>query len=90
MEQLVVILWRDASFHHDDTELPTEYLCQTAGWIIAEDATFITIAAERLPDGHRAVTMIPAATVLEMTILERAPDIRLPARNTSGLEGVPA
>jgi hypothetical protein len=86
MDELVIVDWRDASFHHDDTELPDDYLVRTVGWIIAETPTFLTIASERLPDGHRAVTMVPTSCVMDVSTLEIAPTLR----NTSGLEAFAA
>lgn len=85
MEPIVIVTWRDAHFHLDDTDPEVDYLCRTVGWLRNEDATWLELSSERAPDGHRATTFIPTSCVLDMVTLEPAPEIR-GARNTSGLE----
>lgn len=73
MEPIVVVTWRDAHFHHDEA-VPDAYLVRTVGFLIAEEPE-IQIAQEKLPDddGHRAVSCIPPALVVEFDYLEIAP-----------------
>lgn len=64
--------WRDASFVLDgDAEPPDEFLVQTYGWIVGENALFYSLASEILPDGEvRGVSYIPKAGVIEIVDLE--------------------
>lgn len=74
MEPVVCVIWRDAAFYHDE-DMPPDNLVRTVGWILAEGPIFLDIAAEQLPDGHRAITRIPLPLVIEIVPLESAPPI---------------
>lgn len=68
---LVVVTWRDAWFdfdHAEATEPRSDYLVTTVGYVIHEDARFLSIAQEVLPDddGFRAVTHIPVAVIVSV------------------------
>lgn len=66
MPAVVLVEWRDAWFEFeaaDPASSRPDYLVRTVGWLVAEDAEWIHVAAEILPDGDgfRAVTHIPRA-----------------------------
>lgn len=64
---LEVIRWRDAFFDFDEPEeYDPDYQVVTVGFLVRESDVFVTIAQEVLPSGgFRAITHIPAATILE-------------------------
>jgi hypothetical protein len=69
---LVAVQWRDAFFDYDldsVSEIRSDYLVQTVGFLIAEGPLFLSVAQEILPsgDGFRAVTHIPKAIVERVT-----------------------
>lgn len=69
LHPLVVATWRDAFSDHDLHEIADvreDYLVVTAGFLLGEGPTFITIAAEILPDGdgYRAVTHVPVESLV--------------------------
>ena len=62
----VLVEWHDAWFEFEAVDPATsrpDYLVRTVGWLVAEDADWIHVASELLPDGdgYRAVTHIPRA-----------------------------
>ena len=68
--------WRDAHFEFDlksADDRRSEYLCQTVGWVIAEDGPFLSLAQELLPEGEgfRGVTHIPHAIIESRWVLDR-------------------
>jgi hypothetical protein len=68
---MVRVLWRDAYFEYEgDGEPHPDYLVVTLGHLIADGPTFVSVAAERLPDGtYRAITYVPRESVLELVHL---------------------
>jgi hypothetical protein len=65
----VIVTWRDAFFEFEQktAELPREdYLVRTAGFLIHDGDSFISLAQEILPDGdgYRGVTHIPRRMVV--------------------------
>jgi len=70
---VVVVTWRDAYFDYDEPDQPrADYQVRTVGFVVDTDDTWITVAAEALPDdlgGYRAITHIPRALIL--TPIER-------------------
>lgn len=67
---LVRCHWRDAHFDFDDAGPPIDYIVETVGFLLADGPVFISIAAERLPDGsHRAVTHIPKECCIDLEAL---------------------
>ena len=70
---LVLVRWHDAWF---DNDVPaggyrSDYLVQTVGWLVHQDETRTSIAAEVLPDdeGVRAISHIPEAAIIDITDL---------------------
>lgn len=73
-EDLVMVTWRDAYFDFDAPDEGDEredYLVHTVGYLVGEDAKFIHVAAELLPDGdgYRAITHIPQPIVLTVVTI---------------------
>jgi hypothetical protein len=71
---LVIIRWRDAYFDFDANEAERsrdDYIVTTVGHLIGQDALFVSLAAEVLPDGDgfRAVTHIPLVAIVEQRTL---------------------
>ncbi len=69
----MIVTWRDAFFEYEQssTERSVEdYIVRTAGYLIAEDELFVSIAGEILPDdrGFRAVTHIPRRFLLDVDL----------------------
>ena len=63
---MVRVLWRDAHFDYEEADPHPDYLVVTLGFVVSSGPAFLSIAAERLPDGgHRAVTHIPLESVVE-------------------------
>ena len=71
--RLVLARWHDAWF---DADVPgdgyrSDYLVQTVGWLVSQDETRTSIAAELLPDdeGVRAISHIPESSIVDVTDL---------------------
>lgn len=65
---LILVTWRDAWFDFDEPDpqdVREDYLVRTVGFVVAQNARFMSLAQELLPDGdgYRAVTHIPLASV---------------------------
>ena len=71
---ILSVLWRDAYFDEGGDDLPrTDYLVHTVGHLVADGPTFLSIAAERLPEGpYRAITHIPLENVIQRGEVEAA------------------
>ena len=79
---LVLVIWRDAFFDFDQAsaeDVRPDYLVHTAGFLLADGPTFISLAQEVLPDGdgYRAVTHIPLSIVERIVPLEPGSDTSL-------------
>jgi len=88
-ERLVVVTWRDAFFDFErEADEPTrgDYLVRTAGFVIADGPTFLSIAQEVLPagEGFRAVTHVPLAIV--ENVVDLSPEARLGGAATAPTE----
>ena len=75
--RLVLVRWYDAWFDADVPEdgYRTDYLVQTVGWLVSQDETRTSIAAELLPDdeGVRAISHIPELSIVDVTDLGPRP-----------------
>jgi len=75
--RLVLARWHDAWFDADVPEggYRTDYLVQTVGWLVRQDETRTSIAAELLPDdeGVRAISHIPESSIVDVTDLVPRP-----------------
>lgn len=74
--RLVLVTWRDAYFDLDVAErggARDDYVVTTVGFLITESPLYVSIAAERLPEGEgwRAVTHIPRSVIQDVIELER-------------------
>jgi hypothetical protein len=75
MADLVAVEWLDAWAKDEDSApltWPKTYPVRTTGWLVRDEESVVSIAAEVLPrgDGYRAVTHIPRAVVLRITHLK--------------------
>jgi hypothetical protein len=73
------VLWRDAYFDFDgDGASRDDYLVTSLGFLVEVGESFLTIAAEVLPDGdgYRAITHIPRSVIEEIAHLSPAPQPR--------------
>ena len=75
--RLVLVRWHDAWFDADVPEggYRSDYLVQTVGWLVRQDETWTSIAAELLPDddGVRAITHIRKSSIVDVTDLVPRP-----------------
>lgn len=63
----VLVVWRDANFWREASEIPdSDYLVETLGWIIDVAHPWLIIASEKTPDAERAATRITLADVIEV------------------------
>lgn len=62
---LVKVTWQDAAFDFDEpvSHVDDDYLVETVGYVYAIGTKRLRLAAERTPDGHRAVTGIPLVCI---------------------------
>lgn len=68
MHELKRVRWRDAFFVLDETD-QEDCIVETVGWVLQDGPTYITLAGEKLPDGWRAITHVPAVLVQDVTTL---------------------
>ena len=71
---LVLVTWRDAWFDFDEPDpqdARSDYLVNTAGYLVRRGPRFVSVAQEVLPDGDgfRAVTHIPVVVVEKISPL---------------------
>lgn len=68
---VVLITWRDAHFDWEwDGSVRDDYLVRTYGELVNTDSDrFVTLAGERTPEGHRAVTHIPVENIVNREVL---------------------
>ena len=71
--RLVLVRWRDAwfDFERDPSGWRDEYVVQTVGFLVREEAGVVSLAQEMLPgrDGYRAITHIPRGVIESITTL---------------------
>jgi hypothetical protein len=71
--RLVLVRWFDAwfDFERDPNGWRDEYVVETVGFLVREEAGVISLAQELLPgrDGYRAITHIPRGVVQSITPL---------------------
>ena len=61
MNEMVAVTWVDA--YLDDEALSHLYVLTTIGFVTERSTEWLSVAAEQLPDGWRAVTHIPIGAV---------------------------
>jgi hypothetical protein len=73
---LLEVTWHDTYFDFDQPHEPRfDYLVRTVGYVVSETPTYLSVAAELLPDGDgfRAITHVHRASIHSRVVLERLP-----------------
>ena len=59
-----MVVWTDAFFDYDEQDAtPEDFEVTTLGFVIRRGPKFLSLAAESLPEGNRAITHIPIALI---------------------------